>query len=170
MSNLNYTVGNWTVASHEVDTISTAKTVAIPDLDFAHDFSVSSESAKGTDLLNTSGTALEPVERLRYFRDKIADVYRQTDINVAAKLPSAAGVRVSAENTEILSLANSVSGAELNVPIRIWTCVESSTHQAITGQALLWALLRHFSALFATGATSDTMLVKLFRGDTDPTK
>jgi hypothetical protein len=70
----------------------------------------------------------------------------------------------------VISLANSVSGAELEVPIRIWTCVESSTHQAITGAALLWALLRHFSALFDTGSTNDNMLVKLFRGDTDPTR
>lgn len=170
MSNLNYTVGNWTVASHEADTISTTKTVAIPDLDFAHDFSVSSETAKGTDLLNTSGTALEPVERLRYFRDKIADIYRTLDIASVAKLPSSAGIRVSAENTEILGLTNSVTGAELDVPIRVWTCIESSTHTAITGAALLWALLRHFSCLFDTGVTSDTMLVKLFRGDTDPTK
>jgi hypothetical protein len=170
MSQLNYTVGNWTVASHEVDTISATKTVAIPDLDFAHDFSVSAETAKGTDLLNTSGTALEPVERLRYFVDKVADIYRTTDVAAAAKLPSSAGKRISAENTEVLSLANSVSGAELDVPIRIWTCVESSTHQAITGTALLWALLRHFSALFDTGSTSDNMLVKLFRGDTDPTR
>lgn len=170
MSNLNYTVGNWTVASHEVDTISAAKTVAIPDLDFAHDFSVSAETAKGTTLLNTSGSSLTPVEQLRYFKNAVSDVYRQTDIPASSRLPSGAGANVSAETLEILTLNNSVSGAELFAPIRIWTVVESTTHQAITGQALLWALLRHYAALFETGATNDNLLVKLFRGDTDPTR
>lgn len=170
MSNLNYTVGDWTVASHEVDTISTPKTVAIPDLDFAHDFSVSAETAKGTTLLNTSGTSLNPVEQLRYFRNPVNDVYRQTQIPAAMQLPIKSGANVSAESLFVLSLANSVSGQELNVPIRLWTVLETIPHQAITDTALAWALARHISAMYETGKVDAALLVKLFRGDTDPTR
>lgn len=167
---LNYTVGNWTIVSNEVDTISAPKSLAIPDLDFAHDFSVVTDSASEARLLNTSGTALEPVEKLRYAKEKVNDIYRTVDTLKANQLPSPVGARVLAESTEILSATNSVSGQELNIPIRVWTVVESSTHNTITGQALLWALARHFAAMFGTGEVNSNMLVRLFRGDLDPTK
>jgi hypothetical protein len=167
---LSYTVGNWTVASHEVDTISTTKNIAVPDLDYAHDFSVAESGDSETKLLNVSGAALEPCERLRYAKERVADIYRYTPTLKTAQLPSPVGARVLAESTEILSAANSVSGADLNIPIRVWTCIESSTHNAVTGAALLWALKRHIASLLATGAVDEGQLVKLFRGDLDPTK
>jgi hypothetical protein len=167
---LSYTVGNWTVASHENDTISDAKQLAIPDLDYAHDYSVAKESGNDTRIINTTGGTLEPVEKLRYAKERVADIYRTTETLKANQLPSSVGARVLAENTEIISASNSVSGAELEIPIRIWTCVESSTHNAVTGEALLWALKRHVAMLFATGNVTDAQLIKLFRGDLDPTQ
>jgi hypothetical protein len=168
---INYSVGNWTVASHEVDTISSTKQLALPDLDYAHDFSVVSESSQdGVRLQNTSGTALESVERLRYSKERVADIYRNFATLKTAQLPSPVGARVLAESAEILTADNSVSGAELEIPIRVWTCIESSTHNAVTGEALLWALKRHIAALFSTGSVDADQLVKLFRGDLDPTK
>lgn len=167
---LNYTVGNWTVVSNEVDSISSPKSLAIPDLDFAHDFSVVTDSASETRLLNTSGDSLEPVEKLRYAKEKVNDIYRTVGTLKANQLPTPVGARVLAEATEILSATNSVSGAELVVPIRVWTVMESSTHNTVTGEALLWALKRHFAQLFGTGEVNENMLVRLFRGDLDPTK
>lgn len=170
MSNLNYTVGNWTVVSSENDTISTPKQLAIPDLDFASDYSVANESGKETRIINTTGGALEPVEKLRYAKERVADIYRNTETLKANQLPSPVGARVLAEGTEMISASNSVSGAEYEIPLRIWTCIESSTHNAITGEALLWALKRHIAQLFSTGEVDAELLVKLFRGDLDPTK
>lgn len=167
---LNYTVGNWTVVSNEVDSISTTKSLALPDLDYAHDYSVVTDSSSESRLLNTSGTSLEPVEKLRYGRERVSDIYRTLNTLKANQLPSPVGARVLAESIEILSASNGVSGAELEFPIRIWTCVESSTHNVVTGQALLWALKRHIATLFTTGAVDSDMLVRLFRGDLDPTK
>jgi hypothetical protein len=167
---LNYSVGNWTVASNEVDSISTTKSLALPDLDFSHDFSVVAGTSSESRLLNTSGTSLEPVEKLRYGRERVADIYRTIGTLKANQLPSPVGARVLAESTEILSASNSVSGAELEFPIRVWTCVESSTHNVVTGTALLWALKRHIASMFLTGQVDDEMLIRLFRGDLDPTK
>lgn len=167
---LNYNVGNWTVVSNEVDTISAPKSLAIPDLDFAHDFSVVNDSASEARLLNTSGTALEPVEKLRYAKETVNDIYRTIGTLKANQLPSPKGARVLAESTELLSATNSVSGAELVVPVRVWTVIESSTHNTVTGEALLWALKRHIAQLFGTGEVNENMIVRLFRGDLDPTK
>jgi hypothetical protein len=77
---------------------------------------------------------------------------------------------VLAESTELLSATNSVSGQELVVPVRVWTVIESSTHNTVTGEALLWALKRHIAQLFGTGEVNENMIVRLFRGDLDPTK
>jgi hypothetical protein len=170
MANLDYTVGNWTVASHEVDTILQPKTVQIPDLDFAHDYSVMSNGATETRLLNASGTSLEPTEKLRYAREHVKDIYRSTDIDGAYRLPSPAGVRVLMEVQTILSVTNSVTGQELLVPVRSWKCLETSVHPAITGQALLWQNCRQDALSYGTNQTNPDMLVKLFRGDLDPTR
>lgn len=167
---LNYTVGDWTIVSNETDTISTPKTLSIPDMDFAHDFSVVGESAKEAQLINTSGATLEPVERLKFGRDKVNDIYRSLDVLKPNQLPSPVGIRLLAENTEMLTASNSTTGAELTVPIRVWTCIETSTHNTVTGQALLWALLRHVGTLFKTGTVTDAMLISMARGDLDPTK
>lgn len=166
---MSYTVGNWTVESHEVDSISSTKNVVVPDLDYAHDYSVVDGTSSEVNLLNTSGTALEPVEHMRFAREKVNDIYRKLPTLKIAQLPSPVGIRLLQENIFILSADNSVSGEELSVPIRVWTCMETSTHNAITGQALEWALKRHQASLYATGTTDSTMLVRMARGDLNPT-
>lgn len=166
---LSYTTGNWTVESHEVDSISGTKNVAVPDLSYATDYSVTSNTGSEVRLMNTSGTALEPVERLRYGKDRVADIYRNLDTLKVSQLPSPVGIRLLAESTFILSATNSVTGQELEVPIRVWTCIETSTHNAITGEALEYATKRHIASLFATGSVDATMLTRMARGDLNPT-
>lgn len=170
MAQLSYTIGNWAVASHEVDTIAQPKSISVADLDYAHDFSVVTDTTSESLLLNTSGTSLEPVEKLRYAKERVNNIYRNLDTLKAAQLPSPIGARVLAEDTILLSLTNSVSGEELVAPVRVWTCIESSTASMITGDALLWALLRHVGQLFQSGAADNSMLVSLFRGDLNPTR
>lgn len=165
---MTYTVGNWSVASHDVDTITTPKNVAVPDLDYQHDYSVKTEGSNQTILLSTSGSSLEPSEQLRYSREKVNDIYRNSDILKANQLPSPTGARVLAESIMRWSASNSVSGAELEYPTRVWTVIESSTHNAVTGAALLYALKRHIAQLFQTGVVDEQMLIALFRGDTNP--
>lgn len=165
---LSYTVGNWTVESHETDSISTTKNIAVADLDYSHDYSLQSDTGSEVRLLNTSGSTLEPVERLRYAKEKVNDIYRNLDTLKASQLPSPVGTRLLAEGIYLLSASNTVSGAELTVPIRVWTCIETSTHNTITSQALEWALKRHVSSVFGTGETNGAMLTRMARGDLNP--
>lgn len=167
---LSYTVGNWAVRSNEVDTIAQTKNVAVPDLDYQHDFSVKSEGADVVELVNTTGSTLQPVEQMRYIWEKVNDIYRKSPTLSANRLPSAVGAKILAEDINILSASNESTGAEAEFPIRVWTCMESSTHNVVTGAALKWALERHISQLYATGLVDASMLIKLFRRDLDPTK
>lgn len=168
MAQLSYTTGNWAVASHEVDTIASPKNVAVVDFDYAHDFSVISATSSEARLMNTSGTSLEPVEKLRYAKERVADIYRNSDVPRSAQLTSPVGTRVLAENIELITAANTVSGEEKVIPIRVWTCIESSTAQMVTGDALWWAITRHIGTLLGTGTTDVTQILNLFRGDLNP--
>lgn len=170
MAQLSYTVGDWTVVSREVDTISTAKNLSIPDLDYPVDFSVSSETPGKVELMNVSGTTLEPVERLKYARSVVPNVYHGLDTLDASKIPSPKGVRPFVESLFLLSATNSATGADYVVPMRFQTSCETTTMNLMTSQALLWGLLRHFAAMFGTGSVDASLLVRLFRGDLDPTK
>lgn len=170
MAQLHYTVGDWTVESREVDSISTAKSTSVPDLDYQRDFSVSSQVPGKVELMNVSGTSLEPVERLKYARSVVPNVYRGLDTLDAMKLPSTVGARPFVESLFLFNATNSVTGAQVTIPQRWQTSVESSTMNIVTAQALLWGLCRHMSALMGTGSVDASLLVRLFRGDLDPTK
>jgi hypothetical protein len=170
MAQLSYTVGDWTVVSREVDTISTAKNISVPDLDYPVDFSVSSDVPGKVELMNVSGTSLEPVERLKYARSVVPNIYHGLDTLDAEKLAAVKGVRPFIESLFLLSASNSVTGQTVVVPQRWQTSVETTTMNLMTAQALLWGMLRHFSALMGTGSVDASLLVRLFRGDLDPTK
>jgi hypothetical protein len=170
MAQLNYTVGDWTVTSREVDTISNPKTMSVPDLDYERDFSVSSQTPGKVELMNVSGTTLEPVERLKYARSVVPNVYHGLDTLDAMKLPSTSGARPFVESLFLFDASNSATGAQFVVPQRWQTSCESTTMNVITAEALIWGLRRHISALLGTGSVDASLLVRLFRGDLDPTK
>lgn len=167
---ISYTIGQWTVQSHEVDSISATKNVAVPDVDYVHDFTLASSDATSARLINTSGSGLESTERIGYQKARVDDIYRKVATLKSNQLPSPVGARISVETTEILSATHATTGAELSIPIRIWTCMESSTHNTVTGAALLWALKRHLSHWLGTGTVDEALLIRLFRGDLDPTR
>jgi hypothetical protein len=170
MAQLSYTVGDWTVVSREVDTISSAKNISVPDLDYPVDYSVSADTPGKVELMNVSGTTLEPVERLKYACSVVPNIYHGLDTLDSEKLPTPKGKRPFVESLYLLSATNSVNGASVTVPLRYQTSCESSTMNLVTKQALTWGLYRHIAALLDTGSVDATLLVRLFRGDLDPTK
>jgi hypothetical protein len=170
MANLNYTVGNWTIVSKEVDTISTAKNLAVPDLDYAHDYSVASQAAGRTELLNTSGTGLEPVEKFAYTLGSVDNIFHGLDVPDSAKSCPKKGKAAIVGATFFLEATNSVSGETWSFPLRIQVKVESITHNVVAKQALDWAIARAVAALLQTGSTDASLVLAMFRGDTDPTK
>jgi hypothetical protein len=170
MANLNYVVGNWTVVSKEVDTISTAKPLTVVDIDYAHDYSVASQTAGRTDLLNTSGTSLDPVERFVYQNVSVDNIFHGMPVPDSAKNCPKKGRGVIIEHMFLLEATNSVSGETLVFPLRLRTQCETITLNVVTKAALDWALPRHIGGILETGSTDSTLIMDAFRGDTDPTK
>lgn len=170
MANLSYTVGNWSIVSREVDTITVPKSMSVTDLDYAHDYSVAASSAGRSELLNISGSSLEPVERFRYTDITVDNIFHGIDVPDSARLCPKKGRGVLVETIFFLEATNGVSGETLMFPLRFQTKVESITHNVVAKPAIDWALARHIGACLQTGSTDGSLLLAAFRGDTDPTK
>lgn len=166
---MSYTVGNWTVSEQTTDTITTAKSLAIVDLDYVNDFTVTSRGATEVRLANTTSNGLAAQEQIRYGRSAIADVYRDAGIPDAAKCNVKAGERMLYEVRYNLKAVNSVSGAEFLLPMRGWIVLEAPTVDFITAGALETLHKRVISASYGTGETTGSLVTDVARGDLDPT-
>jgi hypothetical protein len=167
---MSYTVGNWTVAVQTVDTISSPKSLSIPDLDYPVDYTVTDRNSGEVRLANVTGPGLTPVEQLRFGRTRVADVYSDAGIIPAAmKCNVRDGVRTLCEVRYTLKATNSVNGEELLLPMKGWICLQVPTADFITSAALLDLLKRTIAAAFATGAVDATQITRIAQGDLDPT-
>jgi hypothetical protein len=165
---MSYTVGNWTVDSLTTDSISTAKTPSVPDLDYGNDYTVISDEPTEARLANTTGSGLMPAEYLRYGRTNVNDAYAQFDVPMQQQLPNKRGVRTLCEVQYLLKATNSVSGAEYLLPMRGWICLQTPTADMVAPQALKDLLKRTIAAAFGTGEVSGTMAIDVARGDLIP--
>jgi transglutaminase-like putative cysteine protease len=165
---MSYTVGNWTVASLTTDTISTAKTPSVPDLSYSSDYTVIEDEPTQARLANITGSGLTPVEYLRYGRTSVNDVYTSFDVPASQQLPNKRGIRTLQEVRYVLKATNSVSGAEVLLPMRGWICLEAPTADIVAPAALTELLMRTISASFGTGKTDGSQAISVARGDLIP--
>jgi hypothetical protein len=164
-----YTVGNWTIDQQVTDTISTPKTLSIPDLDYVNDFTVVKKPLVGdVRLANTTAVALQSQEHLEYGVSPVANVYLQTDIAGAEQHPVKTGKKAVIKSSPIYQATNSVSGETLMLPLEIWTVMKVPECNLVTSQMVLDAVLRHISALFPTGAVDGSLITSVLRGDVNP--
>jgi transglutaminase-like putative cysteine protease len=165
---MSYTIGNWTVASLTTDTISTAKTPSVPDLSYSADYTVVEDEPTQARLANVTGSGLTPVEYLRYGRTNVNDVYQSFDVPMSQQLPNKRGVRTLQEVRYVLKATNSISGAEVLLPMRGWICLEVPTADMVAPAALNELLQRTIAASFATGKVDGSQATAVARGDLIP--
>lgn len=167
---MSYTIGNWTISSLTTDSISTPKTPSIPDLDYADDFVVTESSKTDVQLANTTGAGIQPVEYLRYGRTPVSNIYSQFSVPTANQTPVKGGVRTLQEVRYLLKATNSVSGAEILLPMRGWICLEVPTADFISSTAISELLARTIAAAYPTGGVTGALVTDVARGDLDPTR
>lgn len=165
---MQYTTGNWTVESLTIDTITTPKSVSMTDLDFANDFAESASSDSEAILKNTTGSSFVSPEKIRYAKARIANVYSGTDIPTLQMFANKTGIRTLAEVSFNLKATNSVSGEEVLLPLRGWTCLAIPDCDIVTDDAVEYLLKRTQSVCYDTGSTDEGREVKLARGILSP--
>lgn len=165
---MQYTTGNWTVASLTQDTISQTKNIVATDIDFANDYTIASASPSEVVLQNKTGNALTPMEQIRYGRTNLADIYRNTDITPAMRDQNKTGLRLLSEVTFKIKATNSVSGDEELLPFRGWVVLETPKSDLVTADAIAYLQQRVVSAMYETGKVDETLVANIARGDLNP--
>jgi hypothetical protein len=161
---MNYTIGNWTVESVVTDSISATKNVAIADLDFAKDFARSVSSDTEATMVNTTGASVTSPEVLRYARSRVQNVYNGMDIPAINMFANKGGYRTLAEVKFCLKAVNSVSGQEVLLPFKGWTCLVIPDAAPVTEAAVDYALKRTIAAAFDTGSVNGDRITEAVRG------
>lgn len=173
MPKLNYQVGNWTIVSTEADTISTAKTVSVADLKYATDFSVKSGgNSTDTRIVNTTTDGLVINEEIAYGRQDISDIYKTSRFScpTVSKIPVIEGSRIRIRVDELLKATNSVTGQECVIPCAAWLNLDLPKSNLANADLVDWLFKRLIASALDTGKTDASLLVKMARGDLDPTK
>jgi hypothetical protein len=140
----------------------------VPDLDYTVDYTVIEDEPTQARLANTTGAGLTPVEYLRYGRTNVNDIYSSFDVPMSQQLPNKRGIRTLSEVRYVLKATNSVSGAEVLLPMRGWVCLEAPTADMVAPQALTELLKRTIAASFGTGKVDGSQAVATARGDLIP--
>lgn len=171
-------IGNWTISTLYKDTISNPKSLSIPDLDYAHDFSgrvklkgrTPSANADEQYYVNNTGESITSPEQTVYGRQPIANVYNNLDVDATAQLPQKGGHRVYCTDYVLYSAVNSVSGAEVMVPLRGTFSIDVPDASLVTQSIVEDFQKRLVSHMFGTSQVNGDMVAKMLRGDIDPTR
>lgn len=165
---LSYTTGNWAVSSLITDTIAVAKNISVVDLDYANDFAKTKDEPTEAIIANTTASTIVTPEKIRYGSTPVSNIYTGAGIESSSQIATKGGVQVLVEVRFNLTATNSVSGAEVLLPVTSRLVLKVPTAPCITDAAVLYALKRVITASFATGNVADVRILDLVRGSLIP--
>lgn len=154
------------------DTKTTKLNVEVPQLDYATDYSVTTEVAGEVILTNTT-TPLDQIETIRYALSNVSNVYAGTDIDPAFFSTSKVGrsLLVQLENVYRVTCtddAGSCTPYQVDLPVRVHTVVRVPISSYLDADTILEDIKRQFACLF-NGAINSDMINKMLRGSLNPT-
>lgn len=161
---MNYTIGNWSVSSLTTDTITTAKNLAVTDLDYVHDYAESGQTSEEATMSNVTGTSFITPEKLRYAKSSVADIYVGTDVPTLNRFAAKSGIRTLAEVRLNIQAVNSVSGEEVLLPMKGWICLQLPNASIVTDAAIEYLLKRTVSCALDTGKVNAAREAEIARG------
>lgn len=172
---VNYTAGAFTVTSPYVDTRAAVNvTRKVPSIDWSTDYSQKSISNDKCELVNRTGSALGPSERVTVSRTELSDIYKNASADASHRLADARGVRVMIQDNVEYKAVNTTTGDEYSVPARAWICVETSVAPLVTDaipkdivNRVLGMLTYSFSSETLATETMDTVIGAI-KGDLSP--
>lgn len=153
------------------DSITTAKNVAIVDLDYAKDFAVTKDSADEVVITNTTSPVDQP-ETIRFGYQTVGNVYANTGIDPSYMAITKQGISLVAQVNDIMRVTNNdencCSPLVYDLPIQAHVVIKVPKNQFITSDVALQAAKRAFSALFATGSVTSDRLNAMLRDALKP--
>lgn len=170
---MSYTNGNWTIESPYNDSISTPKSLSIPDIAWASDFSVGGnktlQGEKSSVLTNTTGGDLLSQETVELALTRQNNVYVNTSIPTGLSAGVRSGRKLAVKDTVIYTATNSVSGDEILFPMTAWHVFVVPDLNLVPESLFSDFVARQTALLYPTGGTGIALMKNLLRGDTNPT-
>lgn len=165
-----YVSGNWTVNDKYTDTNSASpKNISVPDLDYDNDFAVSQDEPDELVLTNTSESDLVSLEKIRYARSNVANVYSgRVDIDSANRAGSSKGVQVMAEVKTTYLAVNSETGEEVYIPAKGRIVLQLPNTPYVQTDILGDLLDRVIASAFLEGGSDETLVSQMAKGILNP--
>lgn len=160
---VSYTQGNWTVTSKVPDSTQTALTITAPQLDPSC-YAISMDEPDDVRYNDVTSSGLASSETLRYGRSDIKDVYSTDTTPSEFQMSGKAGEQALVELTTHYHATNSVSGAEVDIPLKTWVVVKCPTNELVTSKLVNDAMLKLIGMLFSNDGTTLDRLTDIIRG------
>lgn len=160
---VNYTQGNWTVTSKVPDSTKTAIDVKLPRLDTST-YAIVTDEPNDVRYEDTNSSGLASCEQLRFGRTDIKDVYSTDTTPFEYQMTGRAGEQALVELTTHYHATNSVSGAEVDVPIKTWLVIKCPTSELVTANVVEDAVFKLMGTLFGDSGTTVSRLTDIIRG------
>lgn len=161
---ISYTIGDWTVSDLVTDTLETPKSISVPDLDYAVDYTKVLDEATEAKIANTTGPDLLSHENIRFARSEVANVYAGSNTDSAMTLATRKGVQVMAEIRNTYRAANSVSGNEYDLPCTGRIVLRFPAATCVTKTLVTDLLVRTIASTLGTGAVTADRIMDLAMG------
>lgn len=151
------------------DTITTTKSVAIPDLDYATDFRISTD-VPGEVILTNVTSPMDRNESIRLALSSVKDIYTNTGVDPAYMAASHQGVSLVCQVIDTWRYADAANptAQAIDLPISAHIVLKAPKTSYISADDYLSIAQRAFSLLFATGSVTSAHLVTLLKGALDP--
>lgn len=153
------------------DSITTPKTLEVPDLDYAKDFAVTKDSADEVILTNTTSPVDQP-ETIRFGYQTVANVYTNTGIDPNFMAITKQGISLVAQVNDIMRVENNsedcCSPLAYDLPIQAHVVIKVPKNQFVTADVALNAAKRAFASLLATGSVTSERLNAMLRDALKP--
>lgn len=161
-------MANPSVTLGYTDTVSTPKSVSIPDLSYSTDFAVLREAADELLLTNLTSPVDQP-ETIRYGYQNIADIYRNSGIDPSFMATSRRGVSLVGQVNDIVRVTPAEDSGcctmqQIMLPIEAHWVLKFPVSQYVTPTLALQILERAFATAFGTGAVTAEKLGAMMRG------
>lgn len=174
---LPYVQGNWTFSSLHNDSVATPKSISVTDVRPADEYTASSTAPQNTEelrgdqvmyYLDNTGAGLQPVGYISLSRQALRNVYQNTDIPQASRLPVTGGHRLVKQLRMRYQALNSVSGLEYVIPLSHTETIIVPDWAPIPAD-VLYDFIRHAHGADYAGQSVVTPLplVNALRGDLD---
>lgn len=151
------------------DSIATAKSVPVVDLNYGSDFRVSTDVSGEVTLTNVT-SPLDRNETIRFALAPIKDVYTNTGVDASYMAPSHQGLSLVVQVSDTWRYEDSANptASKVDLPISAHLVIKAPKTSYIGADDYLAIAKRAFSLLFATGSVDSSRLMQMLKGALDP--